>query len=60
MAIIKKDELKKMTKKDAEKKIEELERALLETEGEGKKERRRLLRKTIAQLKTIVNLKKSK
>jgi ribosomal protein L29 len=59
MAIIKKDELKKMTAKEAEKKIVEIERALLEAEGEGKRERRKPLRRAIAQLKTVINSKGS-
>lgn len=58
MAIIKKNELKGMTKLEAEKKIAEIERAILELQGEGKKEKTKVLKKTIAQLKTILNSKK--
>ncbi|MEM3422545.1 MAG: 50S ribosomal protein L29 [Candidatus Bilamarchaeaceae archaeon] len=57
MAIIKKNELKNMTKQEAEKKIAELEKAILEARGEGKKEKTKALKKTIAQLKTILNKK---
>lgn len=58
MAIIKKSELKNMSKTDIEKKIFELEKAMLELEGEGKKEKIKALKKTIAKLKTILNMKK--
>jgi len=55
---IKKNERKGMTKAEAEKKVEEVERMLLEARGEGKKEKTKALKKTIAQLKTIINMKK--
>ena len=60
MAIIKKNELKKMNKAEAQKKLVEIERALLEAEGEGKREMRSPFRKTIAQLYTIINRKELK
>jgi len=57
MAVIKKEDLRKMSRKDAERKLEELEMALLELEGEGKREMRSPLKKAIAQLKTLINMK---
>jgi ribosomal protein L29 len=59
MAIIKKSELKKMTNKEAEKKLVELDRALLELEGEGKREKRKPVKKAIAKLKTLLTQNKS-
>ena len=57
MAVIKKEDLRKMSKKEAEKKLIELEMALLELEGEGKRELRKPLKRAIAQLKTLINMK---
>ncbi|MFH1221752.1 MAG: hypothetical protein V1492_01570 [Candidatus Micrarchaeota archaeon] len=57
MAIIRKNELKKMSKSEAQKKMVEIERAMLEAEGEGKHAMRSTFRKTIAQLYTIINSK---
>jgi len=57
MAVIKKEDLRKMSKKEAEKKLLELEMALLELEGEGKREMRSPLKRAIAQLKTLINMK---
>jgi ribosomal protein L29 len=59
MAIIKKNDLSKMTAEEATKKITELNRVLLELEGEGKKEKRKPVKKAIAQLKTILTQKKA-
>ena len=53
MAVIKNNELKEMTPKAAQAKIEELEKAILELQGEGKKEKIRPIKKAIAKLKTI-------
>ena len=55
---IKKNERKNMTKVEAEKKLAEVEKALLELRGEGRYEKTKALKKTIAQLKTIINMKK--
>lgn len=52
MAVIKKTDLENMTDKEKEAKIEELERAMLELRGEGRKDKIRGLRKAIARLKT--------
>jgi len=52
MAVIKKSDLDNMTDKEKEAKIEELERAMLELRGEGRKDKARALRKAIAKLKT--------
>lgn len=54
MAAIKKSDIKKLSKADAEKKIAELEVGLLELEGEGRKEKRKPLRRAIAKLKTHI------
>lgn len=58
LMVVRKNERKTMTKVEAEKKLEEIERALLEARGEGRKEKTKALKKTIAQLKTIINMKK--
>lgn len=55
---IKKKERKEISKAEAEKKLMEIERTLLEAHGEGRKEKTKALKKTIAQLKTIINMKK--
>ncbi len=52
MAVLKKSDIKKLTKEAAEKKVYELETALLELKGEGKAEKRKSLKKAIAKLKT--------
>ena len=52
MAVIKKKELQKLTPEERNKKIVELERAILELRGEGRKEKIKPLRKTIARLRT--------
>jgi len=56
MAVIKKSELQKMSAKDSEAKIEVLQRALLELEGEGKREKKKPLKKAIAKLKTRISM----
>jgi len=56
MAVIRKNEIKKMDTKEVEAKIAGLERALLELEGEGKKEKKKPVRKAIAKLKTALTL----
>ena len=55
MAVISKNELKSMTPKAAETKIAELERAMLELHGEGKREKVKALKKAIARLRTIIS-----
>jgi ribosomal protein L29 len=52
MAAIRKSELKKMTPAERKSKIAELERAMLELQGEGRVDKTRPLRKAIAKLKT--------
>jgi len=49
---MKKSDIEKLTPKEREAKIVELERAILETMGEGRFEKVKPLRKTIAVLKT--------
>lgn len=59
MAIIKKRELEKMSIPEAEKKIKELQMSVLENEGKGEREKRNVIRKTVAKLNThIAKLKK--
>jgi ribosomal protein L29 len=53
MAIIKKSELKKMSATERAKKITELEKAMLELRGEGRKDKTKPLRKAIAKLLTM-------
>ena len=52
MAVIKKSVLQKMSAKESEAKVVELQRALLELEGEGKREKKKPVKKAIAKLKT--------
>lgn len=58
MAIIRKNDIRKMTPKEAEAKIDELERSLLVLEGEGKNEKIKPVKKAIAKLKTLLTLQK--
>ncbi len=51
MGLIKKTDLKKLTKVQAEQKVLEMEKALLELYGEGKAEKSKSVKKTIAALK---------
>jgi ribosomal protein L29 len=61
VAVIKKSDIKKLTKEEIEKKIAELETALLELEGEGKREKKKPVKKAIARLKTrLTEIEKSK
>lgn len=59
MAVIKKSDIKRMTPKEAEAKIAELEKAMLILEGEGKREKKKPLKKAIAKLKTLLNSQKT-
>ena len=52
MAVIRKSELKKMSADERVKKIAELEKAMLELRGEGRKDKTKPLRKAIAKLLT--------
>ncbi len=61
MGVLKKTEIRKLTKEQAEKKVKELEVILLELEGEGKREKKKPVKKAIAQLMTyITTLEKGK
>ncbi len=51
MALIKKLEMKKLSKVQAEQKVLEMERIMLELHGEGKMEKSKSVKKTIAALK---------
>lgn len=61
MAVIKKTELEGMSDADRQKKIGEIEKAILELRGEGRKDKVKPLKKAIAQLKTprAVKVKKA-
>ena len=60
MATIKKSDIQKFSVKEAEAKVISLERALLELEGEGKREKKKPVKKAIAKLKThITSLNKA-
>lgn len=52
MAVIKRTELEKLDDAGRSAKISELERAILELMGEGRKDKTKSLRKAIAKLKT--------
>jgi ribosomal protein L29 len=52
MAVIRKSELKKMSPEERARKVAELEKAMLELCGEGRRDKARPLRKAIAKLKT--------
>lgn len=52
MATIKKSELDGMSDAEKQNKIQELENAILELHGEGRKDKVKTIRKTIAKLKT--------
>jgi ribosomal protein L29 len=54
MAAIKSNELRKLSKEQAMAKIGEFEKVMLELEGEGKREKKKPLRKGIAKLKTYI------
>jgi len=58
MAVIKKNELDALSDAERKAKIAELERAILELRGEGREDKARPLRKTIAKLKTPKRVKK--
>ncbi|MFH0738004.1 MAG: hypothetical protein V1827_05610 [Candidatus Micrarchaeota archaeon] len=58
MAVIKKNELGAMDAKARTAKIADLEKAILELRGEGRKDKIRPLRRAIAQLKTPQSVKK--
>lgn len=60
MAIIRKSDLEKMTPKEAEAKLVELDRALLELQGEGKADKVKPVKKAIAKLKTKLTMAKKK
>ena len=60
MAVIRKSELKKMSAEERVKKIAELEKAMLELRGEGKKEKTKPLRKAIAKLLTMGSIEAAK
>ena len=62
MAVLKMPDIRKLSPADAQKKLSEMERLLLELMGEGKVDRVRPVKKAIARLKTFLheNVLKSK
>jgi len=58
MAAIRKSDLGKMNDKELETKLADLQKSLLELEGEGKREKRKPVKKAIAQIKTKLSQKK--
>ena len=59
MAVLKKKDFKNLTVEEATKKITDLNRVMLQLEGEGKREKRAPVKKAIAQLKTFLTAKKA-
>ena len=57
MVTTKKKELRKMTKKELEAKLAEMESVSLELRGEGRKELLKPVKKTIARIKTYLSQK---
>lgn len=55
MAVIKMNEVKKLSVESARDKLVEIEKALLELEGEGKREKRKPVKRAIARLKTYIS-----
>ncbi len=60
MAVIKRTQLDSMTEAEKAAKITELEKAMLELRGEGRKDKVKPLRKAIAKLKTPRPIKAKK
>ena len=52
MAVLKKSDLEALNDAERAAKVEELERAILELRGEGRRDKVKALKKTIAKLKT--------
>ena len=60
MAVLRPNDIKKFTKEQAVLKLDELDRVMLELEGEGKREKKKAVRKAIARLKTYIHMLNSK
>jgi len=56
MAVLRKSDIEKMNAKELQTKITEIERSLLELEGEGKHEKKKPLKKAIAKLLTRIRM----
>lgn len=54
MAAIKAKDMRKLTKEQASQKLTELGNVLIQLEGEGKREKKKTVRKGIARLKTYL------
>jgi len=57
MAAIRKSDVRKMSPREMQAKLVELERTLLELQGEGKHEKKKPVKKAIACLKTMLHMK---
>lgn len=57
MAVLRMPDIRKLSKADAEKKLEEMHRLMLELAGEGKPEKTKPVRKAIARLKLYLHTK---
>ena len=55
MAVLYNKDVKKLSKQQAAEKLVELERAMLELAGEGKREKRKPLKQAIARVKTHIH-----
>lgn len=55
MAVLRSNDIKKLSRQQAVEKLAELEKAMLELGGEGKLERRRPLKQAIARLRTYLH-----
>ncbi len=58
MPVLRTNDIKKMSPKEIQAKMAQLERTLLELEGEGKHEKRKPVKKAIAKLLTAISLAK--
>lgn len=56
MAIIKKSEMKKMSASEVDKKLQELEMSIVTLRSEGLSAKTKVVRKTIAKLKTLKHI----
>ncbi|HLC68375.1 MAG TPA: hypothetical protein VJH24_00920 [Candidatus Bilamarchaeaceae archaeon] len=59
MATLRMPDVRKLSKAEAEKKLQELENVMLELAGSGKMEKQRPIRRAIARLKTYLHQSKA-
>lgn len=55
MAVLRMPDIRKLSAADAQKKLSEMERVLLELMGQGKRDKTRPVKKAIARLKTVLH-----